>query len=160
VRRCLLAALALLGCGCSSPAVVQPMDFSHKRHQEAEVDCLTCHEQAADAPAATLPPLRVCTKCHKEIQGKDPEPERLINEAVLKKQEVPWVQVNRLAGHVYFSHRVHVGFAELTCDACHGEMAALDHPLAEPNAGALTMSQCISCHQLKKATVDCIACHK
>lgn len=156
----LIPALTLLGGGCDQPAVAQPIDFSHKRHHDAEIECLTCHEQAADAPAATLPPLRVCAKCHKEIQGKDPAPEQLIQQAVLKKQEVAWVQVNRLPGHVYFSHRAHVGFAQMKCESCHGQMAALEHPLAEPNAGKLTMRGCMNCHQQHAASLDCIACHK
>lgn len=156
-----LAMLALVACGCDrADAVVQPLQFSHKRHTEAEVDCLTCHEKAADGPAATLPPLRVCTKCHKEIQGKDPEPEQAIFAAVKSKKPIEWVQVNRMPGHVYFSHRAHVGFAEMKCETCHGEMTKLEHSLTVSNVEHLTMSKCISCHEASGANNECITCHK
>ena len=62
VGLCCLLAIALCGCDRGEP-VIQPIDFSHKRHVEAQIDCLTCHEQVADGPAATLPPLRVCAAC-------------------------------------------------------------------------------------------------
>jgi len=157
----MIAVVALTAGACDRVApVVQPMEFNHKRHHEAEVECSTCHDQAADGPAATLPPLRVCAKCHKEIQGKDPLPEKAIMEAVLAKQEVPWIQVNRMEGHVYFSHRVHVGFAEMKCEACHGQMEKLERALVSSNVDHLTMEKCMSCHEAKGANIDCIACHK
>ncbi len=155
---CALAGAALASCG--APPVTQPMDFSHKLHVDAKVECTTCHEKAGDAPAATLPPLRVCAKCHKELQGKDAKREQPIIDAVLAKKEVAWVQVNREPGHVYFSHRPHVGFAELECETCHGDMKSLDHPLAQPNVEQLTMRACINCHREKGAALDCLTCHK
>ena len=154
------AALLLgLALGCSQAPVEQPMGFSHKRHMEADLDCTTCHETVADAPAATIPPLRVCSKCHKELQGKDPDEPKIL-EYVQKKQEVPWVQVNKVAGHVYFSHRPHVGFAEMECDVCHGDMKSLEEPLRASNTDHLTMRACMSCHARKGASNDCVACHK
>lgn len=156
---CLVATVGV-GSSCDKPqAVTQPMAFNHKRHVEADVDCLTCHETAADAPAASLPALRVCAKCHKEVQGKDPAREQAILEAVKNKQEIPWVQVNRVAGHVYFSHRAHVGFAEMECDVCHGDMKAVEQAVTRPNA-PLTMGTCMACHDKKGASNDCLACHQ
>lgn len=153
-------ALGALALGCDSPSVVsQPLDFSHKRHAEADIDCLTCHEQAADAPVATLPPLRACMKCHKEPQGKEPD-EAKVREYAEKGEPIPWVQVNWLPGHVYFSHRAHVGFAEMECKACHGDMAQLTHSLDRPNTDHLSMSACMACHEQKNASNDCVACHK
>ena len=155
-----LATGLCLSLGCSSGAPVdQPINFSHKRHVEAEVECLTCHETASDLPAAGLPRLRVCSKCHKELQGKDPEENKIL-QYVQKKEEVPWVQVNNLPGHVYFSHRAHVGFAEMDCEVCHAGMKQLDTSLRESNVKHLTMSACMDCHAAKHAANECVTCHK
>ena len=154
------ALFVVLAAACSRvEPVKQPMAFNHKAHIKADIDCSTCHEKAADGPAATLPLLRVCAKCHKEVQGKDPKLEEGIMEAVSKKQEIPWIQVNEVAGHVYFSHRAHVGFAEMECDVCHGDMKAQEQPVTVPNV-ATSMSSCIECHQKKGASTDCLACHQ
>lgn len=146
--------------GCSAPTPVeQPMRFSHKVHIEADMECSTCHETATDLPAAGLPRLRVCTKCHKEIQGKDPEEQKVL-EYVTKKKEIPWVQVNNTAGHVYFSHRAHSGFAEMDCEVCHAGMKTLDTSLTSSNTDDLTMRACMTCHDRKGASNDCVTCHQ
>lgn len=152
--------LAVMFAGaCSAPPPVeQPMRFSHKVHVEADMECTTCHETATELPAAGLPRLRVCAKCHKELQGTDPEEQKIL-EAVTARREVPWVQVNALPGHVYFSHRAHAGFAEMDCEACHAGMKALDASLARPNVGHLTMRACMDCHARKGANNECSTCH-
>lgn len=154
-----LAPLALWSACLEAPAAQQPFEFSHKRHHEAEIDCTTCHEKAADAPHATLPILRGCMKCHKERQGETPE-EGVLLEYAARKEEPPWVQVNRMPGHVYFSHRAHVGIAEMECKTCHGDMTRVERALTETNVGHLTMRACIGCHEEKGASTDCVACHK
>jgi|CXWL01.1.fsa_nt_gi hypothetical protein len=158
-RSAISSALFFGVAACTVTPVQQPIDFSHQRHAEADIDCLTCHEKAADEPAATLPILRDCMKCHKEPQGKNPEEPKLRDYA-LRGQEVPWVNVNVLPGHVYFSHRAHVTFAEMDCSACHGDMTKVEHALTRTNVGHLTMKACIDCHQQKKVTTDCVTCHQ
>lgn len=161
-RLALVAACSLVAglSGCEvAPAAQQPMDFSHKRHTEAEIDCLTCHEKAGDQYLATAPKLRACMKCHKEQQGKDPE-EAKVREFAAKKQEIPWVRVNWMPGHVHFSHQAHVGFAEMECDVCHGAMKQQEHALTRSNTSQLTMRACIKCHADKGVTSDCVTCHK
>ena len=155
---CAFTLAFLAACSRAEP-VTQPIAFNHKAHIKADIDCSTCHEKAADGPAATLPPLRVCVKCHKEVQGKDPKLEEAIMDAVAKKQEIAWVQVNQVAGHVYFSHRAHVAFAEMECDVCHGDMKSQEQPVSVPNV-ATSMASCIECHQKKGASTDCLTCHQ
>jgi menaquinone reductase, multiheme cytochrome c subunit len=160
----LCSALAVVFVGCeTAPSfgpgkVTQPLHFSHKRHFEADIDCLSCHEQAGDAPMATLPSITACMKCHKEPQGEHPD-EAKVREYGERREEIPWIQVNRMAGHVYFSHRAHVTFAEMECDVCHGDMTVLDEPVSVPNV-RLSMRECMNCHQKMNATNDCVACHK
>lgn len=148
-----------LGACFEEPVVQQPFEFSHKRHFEAEIDCLTCHEKAADEPHATLPLLKGCMKCHKEKQGDTPE-EGVLLQYAARKEEPPWVQVNHVAGHVYFSHRAHVGFAEMECDVCHGDMKKVEHVLTRSNTEHLTMRACIACHAKQGASNDCVVCHQ
>lgn len=143
------------------PAPVrQPMAFNHRLHMEKEeMECTDCHKYVKRLPQATTPLVKDCMKCHFEAEGKDPD-EPKIRELSEKKEEIPWIQVNHLPGHVYFSHRAHVRFARMKCQECHGKVEKLEKPVSLPSIGHLTMGRCVDCHQKKKASIDCIICHK
>jgi menaquinone reductase, multiheme cytochrome c subunit len=168
-----LAALVVyLGCNQGSTApgeshassarteVVQPLQFDHKVHIEAEdMDCLDCHKFAAKSPNATLPLLKDCKDCHSEAQGKHPD-EPKVREYLEANKEIPWERVNRMPGHVYFSHRAHVGFAEMKCWDCHTDFRQATKPLVKSDVEHLTMAKCMECHKQKNADNQCSACHK
>jgi len=141
-------------------AVKQPVDFDHEAHIKAEdMECKDCHRFADKTPYATLPKLKDCEDCHSEAQGKNPE-EPKVREYLDSNKEIPWVMVNRLPGHVYFSHRAHVGFAEMKCWDCHRDMRKVSKPVTESDIGHLSMSKCIACHKEKKVEDACTTCHK
>jgi hypothetical protein len=137
---------------------VQPIAFSHKVHMEQQMDCATCHEHVERSPKATLPSNDICLGCHEDPRGKNPEEPKVRELAA--QGPIPWVRVNRLPGHVYFSHRAHVTWGKLDCTQCHGNMAEATAPVTQSQIGHLTMSTCIGCHKERQVRTDCVTCHK
>lgn len=149
--------------GCDTP-IVQPVAFNHELHTtKAELECDSCHEHPYDAPHAGLPALKVCMGCHKTVTPASEYGAAVIGrmrEMADAGGQLAWQRVYRLAPHVYFSHRRHVELAELECTACHGDMAKLSAPPERPIAETLDMDHCIACHEARKVTKDCAACHR
>ena len=140
--------------------VVQPIAFNHSVHVKGEeMGCVDCH--AGDKSArAGIADIKSCNECHKEAQGDEPNPEEeKVREYAKAKKQIPWVQVNKNAGHVYFSHRAHVTFARMKCEECHGDVGRMELPVTEPTPELHSMSACIKCHEARGATLDCLACH-
>lgn len=153
----MLSSAALTGCQPPKP-VQQPMALSHKRHMEADMKCLTCHPGGEDQTLAQFPTVTDCMDCHHKARGNHPD-EPLVRQYAERKQEIPWVRVNRLAGHVYFPHGVHVTGAEMKCESCHQGILSATKPLVLPDVH-LTMADCMRCHAERKASNQCQVCHK
>jgi len=155
-----VAFLAVAGAGCQrGPAPVkQPMAMSHKRHMEADMKCITCHPGAEDQVLAQFPTVVDCMDCHHKAKGDHPD-EPLVRQYAERKQEIPWVRVDRLAGHVYFSHGPHVTLAKMKCEECHLGILAAERPLVLPDI-FMSMADCMRCHHEKQASNQCTACHK
>jgi hypothetical protein len=161
---CLLGALVLAFglrsvAGPEKAGIVQPLPFDHARHTEEGLACLDCHVRADDSPYAGTVLVKACMLCHAEAQGEHPDEPR-IREFAERGEAIPWVQVNRLAGHVYFSHEAHVRWGEMDCAECHGDVAKQTEPIVESSIDHLTMERCMQCHAEAGASNDCLACHK
>ncbi|MBI4230773.1 MAG: cytochrome c3 family protein [Planctomycetes bacterium] len=140
--------------------VVQPIAFSHRVHVSGEeMECADCHKRVGESPHATFPPVKYCMQCHEEPQGEHPDEPR-VREYAQRGQEIPWVRVNRLPGHVYFSHASHVRDAKMECAECHGAMEDAEAPVTLPQIGHLDMGTCMACHRERGASNDCLRCHK
>ena len=137
----------------------QPVAFDHALHAEEGLGCADCHAGAENGPHAQLPSIGTCLLCHEELQGEDPEEAKVLAYAE-DPGWIPWREVNRYAGHVYFSHEAHVTFAEMDCSDCHGDVEAMTEPFTESQLGPLTMKWCMDCHTEQQVTNDCLACHK
>ena len=156
----LLAAAASGGWLRTRPdPIVQPIAFDHARHAEEDLGCLDCHAPAASGAYATLPLLSTCQLCHQEALGESAGEAKLM-EYVERGEEIPWVQVNRMPGHVYFHHAAHVTLGEMECSECHGDMSLASEPPGASQVERLTMRRCMECHRERGVTNDCIACHK
>jgi menaquinone reductase, multiheme cytochrome c subunit len=142
----------------ASHSVRQPIAFDHARHAK-DLTCLDCHKAAESTPYASLPKNATCRLCHEEAKGDSAE-EKHVREYLEKNQEIPWIRVNRLPGHVYFSHAMHVKLGKLDCSECHGNMAQATEPVTASQIDRLTMRRCMECHAERGATNDCLACHK
>lgn len=142
-----------------APAIVQPIAFDHARHAQEELACTDCHKTAETSPHASLPLIATCMLCHTEAKGTHPD-EPKIRAFAERGEQIPWVQVNRLPGHVYFSHAMHVKLGHMECTECHGNMAVANLPVTRSQVDRLTMSRCESCHREREASNDCLTCHK
>ena len=147
-----------VGCRRKPVPVVQPMALSHKRHMEADMKCITCHPGAEDEPLAQFSTVADCMDCHHKPRGEHPDEPR-VRWFAEHKQEIPWIRVDRLPGHVYFSHATHVTLAKMTCEDCHKGVAETTQPLSLPDVHP-SMDECMACHRERKARNDCKTCHK
>jgi hypothetical protein len=158
----LIAGAAVSGCARGLP---QPLAFNHRLHADNNVPCLTCHTTAVTGRGATLPPVRVCRRCHEDVLHETRE-EAKIRQAAEGGHELRWVPVYALRSHVYFSHRRHVALGKIACNACHGDVELRSAPFelaAGPFAGRRGMGACLRCHDESHspyAGVDCIDCHR
>lgn len=156
----LMLSMAASGCGAG---VEQPIPFNHKVHvTRGALVCESCHETVFEQAYAGLPPVKICMRCHKTDTPEDETAAKRVEalRAYVKAGgDVPWQRVYRMPAFVYFSHRRHTETAGLACEVCHGAMAERTTPPTSPEGDTLTMWGCIGCHEKKKATTDCAACH-
>lgn len=161
----LAAAAVLLAGGAALAAfppdsrAVQPIQFDHKLHVSQDMTCDTCHEQVEKGARATLPSVDDCMGCHADAQGSSPE-EPKVRRYADEGEQIPWVRVNRMPGHVYFPHRNHVKLAKLDCAVCHGDMKNASSPPPRSQVAGLSMRKCMRCHTERGVSNDCIGCHE
>lgn len=139
----------------------QPIRFSHQLHVK-QAKCAACHQYTIKLAAAGTPRLADCLDCHEGSQAKTPDDQKeeaKIEEFAKTQREIPWVRIAALAPDVFFSHRRHVSLGKVECATCHGAIADTTALPSKP-AVAFTMTWCLSCHQERKASVDCLACHR
>lgn len=140
------------------PPVVQPFPFNHKKHLDAELECLNCHTTANRETFASIPRPQKCVACHESEDIKKPDTERL-RQLVERGETIPWVRIYQVPTHTFFSHRRHVGIAKIECAVCHGEMKQMTEPVTRQLV-EISMNRCIGCHRQRGVTEDCLACHR
>ncbi len=142
------------GSAAVDPAA-QPIDFSHAHHvTEIGIDCQFCHAYARRGPVAGIPSVQRCAGCHRVVLSEQPEILKVL-EYWENEEPIPWVRVHDLPDHVRFTHKAHVR-AGVGCEACHGDVARME---AAVQVESLSMGWCVSCHEDRGATRDCLACH-
>ena len=133
----------------------QPIDFSHAHHvTEIGIDCQFCHAYARRGPVAGIPSVQRCVGCHRVVLSEQPEILKVL-EYWEDEEPIPWVRVHDLPDHVRFTHKAHVR-AGVGCETCHGDVARME---AAVQVESLSMGWCVSCHEDRGATRDCLACH-
>lgn len=141
-------------------APAQPIDFSHEKHSQAGLECVFCHSQALRSDIAGIPSVEFCIGCHTTI-ASEAEQIQILQGYWDRQEPIPWVAVNDLPDHTYFSHQVHLS-ARVSCETCHGPVASMARlkPL-----NTMDMGWCLTCHldqPEEKVTrlADCLACHQ
>ena len=133
----------------------QPIAFSHAQHvTEIGLDCQTCHVYARRGPIAGIPSVEVCAGCHEQVLSDQPQ----ILEVLAfweAEQPIPWLRVHDLPDHVRFTHKRHV-LAGVDCAECHGNVASMEIAV---QVESLSMGWCVTCHQQRDASIDCLTCH-
>jgi hypothetical protein len=138
------------------PVYEQPLDFPHNIHVGKGVECAFCHEGVETGPTAGIPGLRTCMICHDAIATDRP---RIQEMAALRDKglDLAWQRVYGFSAedHVRFNHAPHIR-AKVECATCHGNVA--EGTVAQRTVDH-TMGFCVNCHNERKASVDCLACH-
>lgn len=135
--------------------VPQPIAFSHRQHvTDFALDCQLCHAYARRGPVAGIPSVARCAGCHQFVLPDSPEVNKILT--YLETEEpIPWIRVHKLPEFVRFTHKRHV-LSGLTCETCHGDVAHMDFA---SQVAPLTMDWCVSCHEERNASLDCLICH-
>lgn len=152
---------ASAGCEAEAETISQPIQFNHRVHiVKKKVPCTDCHTGAERSDHAGLPSLSRCLLCHMRPQGNPPSrKEQVVRRLAAEGAKLRWNRVTRNEGHIYFSHRVHVSLAKMSCARCHGDVRRWSEPPQEANTKLTSMSRCMSCHRRKGASNRCSACH-
>ena len=139
------------------PEPQQPLDFPHNIHVDKKIACTEyCHEAVSTGPVAGLPSVRTCMICHNTIATDRPRIQQLT--AMRDRgEDFVWQRVYGYppAAHVRFNHAPHIR-AKVECTTCHGNIG--EGTVAQRNVD-LTMGFCVNCHNERKASIDCLACH-
>ncbi|OGU17768.1 MAG: menaquinol oxidoreductase [Geobacteraceae bacterium GWC2_53_11] len=150
-----LAALYILPLDFRERSPVQPIAFSHVVHAgNNAIPCLYCHRAADQSRLAGIPSVMECRACHLYISQESAEIKKLIGYWDMKTS-IPWVRVNTLPDHVYFSHMMHIR-AGIDCSSCHGQVAGMERI---SRTASLKMGWCLGCHRQHRASIDCWTCH-
>ena len=140
-----------------SPEPRQPLDFPHNIHAGKQIACTDyCHEAVSTGPEAGLPSVRTCMICHNTIATDRPRIQQ-VTAMRDRGEDFVWQRVYGYppASHVRFNHAPHIR-AKVECTTCHGNIA--EGTVAQRNVD-LTMGFCVNCHNERKASIDCLACH-
>lgn len=141
------------------PGVSQPVAFNHRLHTEdLELECESCHPYVRAGAHAGLPEDDVCRMCHGSPQGESEESAR-VTEILTAGGTLRFRKLFVLPDNVFYTHRRHVGIADLECSNCHGSIAQTERSPARPLV-RMTMNACMDCHRDTGHTLDCNACHR
>ena len=138
----------------------QPIEYSHRVHIQAGIQCLFCHTEATRSLIAGIPSVEKCMGCHAYIANDDESIEALVGYWE-RGEPISWNRVNNQPDFVYFSHQPHMG-AGMNCETCHGNVAEMDQAEAVIR---MDMGWCLNCHEQQEShkiarLYDCLICHK
>jgi len=139
--------------------VSQPIAFNHLKHtEELGLTCGMCHKYVETGRHAGLPEAETCAMCHSTKLGTSPEAAK-VTEMLNNGDSIHFNKLFRLHDYVFYSHRRHVGIAGLECTNCHDGIANTVVPPKQPLV-KVDMAFCVDCHEARKVTTDCTACHR
>jgi hypothetical protein len=146
--------------GCSeSVNHTQPILFNHKKHlEDAGLNCFDCHTRVLNNERASIPNIGICKGCHEQPMTESKEEKKVVDH-IQKNQPIPWIQIHRVPGHAYFSHRRHVSIGKVACLTCHGNVPGMTLPFSKPYR-RINMAFCIDCHARNQVNTDCATCHR
>ncbi len=167
-RRAVLAAVvlmitALIGGGVlltaagTQPLTRQPLAFSHQMHAtDNQIPCLYCHGNARRSAVAGVPALQRCMGCHRGLKIDDTPDIQKLKAHWQRQEPIRWVRVFDQPDFVRFSHKRHVQQG-IACQKCHGPVQTMTQVR---DTVRLNMDRCIDCHLERRASIDCLTCHK
>ena len=139
----------------SDDPFAQPIAFSHAHHvTDVGLHCQMCHVYARRGPVAGIPSVETCAGCHEQVLSDRPEIQKVL-EYWKNEEPIPWVRVHDLPDYTRFSHKRHV-LGGVDCAECHGNVGQME---AAVQVESLTMGWCVTCHEAREASLDCLTCH-
>ncbi len=141
--------------GRRPPPPTQPIAFDHAQHARQKLVCNDCHVTAESTAMAGLPTANLCMTCHQVIKSESPEVKK-IAAFQQARQPIPWVRLYEVPLFVYFNHSRHLK-AGMKCSECHGTTGTVAVSATEKE---FSMATCMDCHSARKASNDCLTCHK
>ena len=151
---CFLICLGVFGQASKGPD--QPVTYSHKVHAGTlKLKCAMCHTNPDPGEMMKFPAVSTCMGCHASVKTGSAEIQKIAAVAAAK-QQIKWARVYQIPSYVSFSHRSHLETGS-TCSECHADVAVRDALFKE---GDISMGGCMTCHRLKKASIDCTYCHE
>ena len=148
-------ALLMSACGDAGAAPAQPIAFPHAPHTENQIACAFCHEFSDKRAAAGIPRTELCGSCHSAMPQETPASQKLM-EYVDSEKQIPWVRVFEIPQYNYFPHKWHIR-AGVECEECH---EGVGESVTTARRIELKMAWCMDCHEERRASVDCVTCHK
>jgi hypothetical protein len=140
----------------SGPSPVGEIAFDHTIHAgKYAIPCIDCHAFADKSPVAGIPSERKCMGCHKFV-AKDSPAVQTLAARFNAGEPLRWKRVFYLPEYIYFSHRMHVR-ADVACQECHGDVASMKTVVQDK---PFTMGRCLTCHEARHASRECLTCHK
>jgi hypothetical protein len=175
LRRALFIVLPLLLLAALAPTLQnrvtaesssdETIEFNHKKHSDAGVQCLFCHPGALNGIVASIPSVQKCVGCHQNIHVTSEEGQAAADTLMRIWEEgrpLQWPKITDLPDFVYFSHQPHIS-AGKSCENCHGDVSQMT--MARP-ARRINMGFCLkNCHrhqepEKRERLMDCATCHK
>ena len=140
----------------------QPIEFNHNKHvKKLDIECEFCHQTVAENAVAGIPNVEVCIFCHEEgVVNENPrfaEVVEIVREHIRQGTKIKWNRIYKIPDHVVFSHKVHVN-GGVECESCHGGTGTSTRPWGK--LSLISMGSCLSCHEPRRVSTDCLTCHK
>jgi mono/diheme cytochrome c family protein len=135
------------------PELEQPIPFSHPAHVAMGLECRNCH--TGNRGEMALPVAATCMGCHSAVATDRPSIKKLAAWAA-SGQPIQWARIYPLLSGVQFDHEPHLR-SGVQCATCHGPVA--EQRTMSESTSLTSMATCISCHESRRATTSCSACH-
>lgn len=144
--------------------VEQPIAFNHAKHSPI-LACTSCHSGVEVGAAATIPQADRCMLCHQAPVSSSPEAAK-VKVFAEQGRQIPWVRLFDLRDDLIYTHKPHIQKG-LACQTCHGDIGSMARITQGFGAegvngprGRELMGRCLSCHQARGVSTDCVTCHK
>jgi hypothetical protein len=157
--------LVLQGEATAQSQYREMIDFSHRPHVAAGVQCLFCHPNAMNGQVAGIPSAEKCVGCHQSIQVTTDAGKAQV-EVLLRLwqsgQPLLWPSIVDMPDFVYFAHRPHIA-AGKSCENCHGDVGQM---AMARQAKRINMGFCLNnCHRhqdpvRRERLMACATCHQ
>lgn len=153
------------------PPQVIPLNFNHKVHMEAGMDCTACHAANKstkssdnllpheDYSATSHPECEDCHDIEAAAKGEKTDPPaqcELCHAGFDRTAQKAPAPIDFPAPNLIFDHNVHVKGQKIDCKVCHTDVADVRVATRQQLP---KMGTCLTCHDGRSASAECKTCH-